>query len=95
MNKVFDINFDGESYKIAAPSAAEAKEYFFKTQEVRETEFTIHDTMREIPESEWDSIEFKQEDRLAGLPDTDIITVAQYMKKFGNQTGLVCTTFVA
>lgn len=92
MNKVFEINYDGESYTIQAPTEQEAKQFFLDTQEVSEMDFSVDGTIREVLQSEWSSMTFKQEDRLAGMPDTDTITVEQYMQVFGNETGLICTT---
>lgn len=92
MNKVFELNFNGEFYWISATNADAAKQEFCKSQEVRETEFTVDDTMRELPFSEWSRITFNQEDRLKGLPDKNDVSIREYMQVFGTSTGLICTT---
>jgi hypothetical protein len=49
--KVFDINYSGETAKVSASSAEEAKEFYLKETGMDETEI---DSVKEVPYQMWE-----------------------------------------
>jgi hypothetical protein len=66
--KVFDINYSGETAKVSASSAEEAKEFYLKETGMDETEI---DSVKEVPYQMWGDFIIVYHDE-KGMPKTTL-----------------------